>query len=419
MKRRDFFRLAAGAGLLCTGLRGGMASALGDDPDTQAVGEYTGPFVVTFAADGGWDITMGCDPKPGLSNAYGNAGVATAGGIKYAKVGKNEAFFTKHAERLVIVNGIDVASNNHRIARRHTWTGQLDDTHPHIAALVAGSFAPQLPLSFIAEGTMDETRGLVSRTRIDNADVLNDLSYTNAVEPADPEDLRTYHSEPAAELIADWRKERTEAKRAAQSLPRFQAAMDNLLTVRGGANELALLEEYLPDPLATNAMRRKMQIALAAYRAGIAVSASFRRGGFDTHKNNDNGQVTQLDALLGFVDFLWDEAVAQGVQDQLVIAIGSDFGRTPTYNAGNGRNHWEVTSMMFMGAGIEGNRVVGGTDAGLRALRVDPTTLQPSDSGVRISPKHIHLALRELTGVPDTVGNRFGFGNIEPMPLFG
>ncbi len=60
-----------------------------------------------------------------------------------------------------------------------------------------------------------------------------------AVEPADPEDLRTYHSEPAAELIADWRKERTEAKRAAQSLPRFQAAMDNLLTVRGGANELA------------------------------------------------------------------------------------------------------------------------------------------------------------------------------------
>jgi hypothetical protein len=419
MKRREFFRLAAGAGLLCTGLRGGMASALGDDPDPQAAGEYVGPFLVTFAADGGWDVTMGCDPKPGLSNAYGNGGVGSAGAIKYANVGNNQAFFTKHADRLLVINGIDVASNNHRIARRHTWTGQLDDTHPHISALVAGAHAPQLPLAFIAEGSMDETRGLVSRTRIDNAGVLNDLSYTNEVAPGDPEDLRTYHAEPATALIADWRAERATAMRERQNLPRIQAAYDNLLTVRGGANELALLEEYLPDPLSTNATRRKIQIALAAYRAGIAVSASFRRAGFDTHQDNDAGQVTSYNALLGFVDFLWDEAVAQGVQGELVIAIGSDFARTPNYNARNGRDHWETTSMMLMGAGIEGGRVVGGTDAGLRSVRVDPATLAPSESGVRISPKHVHKALRELTAIPGTLDARFGFGNTESMPLFG
>jgi hypothetical protein len=419
MKRREFFRLAAGAGLLCTGLRGGTAAALGDGVDPQAVGEYTGPFVVTFAADGGWDVTMGCDPKPGLSNAYGNGGVGSAGAIKYANVGNNQAFFTKHADRLLVINGVDVASNNHRIAKRHTWTGQLDDTHPHIAALVAGSHAPQLPLSFIAEGAIDETRGIVSRTRIDNANVLNDLSYPNDVAPADPADLRTYHAEPAAGLIADWRAERAAAMREQQNLPRLQAAMDNLLTVRGGANELALLEEYLPDPLATNAMRRKIQIALAAYRAGIAVSASFRRAGFDTHQNNDAAQVTQYNALLGFVDFLWDEAVAQGIQDQLIIAIGSDFARTPSYNARSGRDHWEVTSMMFMGAGIEGGRVVGGTDGGLRAVRVNPDTLQQDEGGVRISPKHIHRSLRALTGISDTLDSRFGFGSTEMMPLFG
>jgi hypothetical protein len=410
----------AGAGLTCTSLAAtqGIAGVLSGGTRTQAAGEYLGPLFVSFSADGGWDITMHCDPKANLSNAYGNGGIATAGAIKYANVGNNAAFFDKYADRLLVCNGIDVASNNHAIARRHTWTGKLDDTHPHIAAMVAGSHAPQLPLSFIAEGLTDETRGIVARTRIDNADVLNDLASPNMVAPEDPDDMRMYHPESANEMIAQWREDRATTKQAAQNLPHIEAALDNLVTVRSGANELALLESYLPDPLSNNATRRKIQIAVAAYKAGLAVSATFSRRGFDTHDNNDDEQVTQLDALFGNVDFLWEEAARQGIEQDLVVAIGSDFGRTPSYNSRNGRNHWETTSMMLMGQGIEGNRVVGETDSGLNAMKIDPVSLAPSSDGVMLQPKHIHRALRDLLGVTDNLDGRFALQTDE-LPLLG
>jgi hypothetical protein len=55
--------------------------------------------------------------------------------------------------------------------------------------------------------------------------------------------------------------------------------------------------------------------------------------------------------------------------------------------------------MMAMGAGIRGNRVVGGTDERHRALKVNPTTLLPDASGIVLRPEHVHHALRRLAGI--------------------
>ncbi len=418
MKRRDYLRLLAGAGLVTTGLGAttGLAGSLFGGQRTQAAGEYGGPLFVAFSATGGWDILMHCDPKASLSNAYGNGGIATAGAIKYANVGTNADFFNTHADRLLVLNGVDVATNNHAIGRRHTFTGRLDDTHPHVAALVAGSWAPQLPLSFIGEGTTDETRGVVAKTRLDNADALYDLAKPNLVNPQDVEDLRMYQSETATDMISQWRADRTAQKRASQNLPRLQSDLDNIQTVRAGANELALLQQYLPDPLSDNAQRRKIQITVAAYKAGLAVSASFMRRSFDTHDDNDNQQATLLGQLFGDINFLWEEAERQGVANDLVVMVGSDFSRTPQYNSRNGRNHWETTSMLLMGQGIEGNRVVGATDGGLNALRIDPNTLQESSDGILLQPKHVHRALRDLLGVSTDLDERFAMTD-EVLPL--
>jgi hypothetical protein len=419
MQRRDFFRLAAGAGLVCVGgLQGSTSLALGGGVPQAADGPYTGKFFVSFEAFGGWDATMSCDPKSS-NRAYADGDIVTAGGIRYPNVGNNAAFFDKHAERLLIVNGIDTASNNHDTSRMHVWTGKLDSGLPSVAALVAGSHAPHLPLSFIAEGVFTETAGVVSPSRVDNAAVLQDLSFPNLVNPADPLDLRTYHDPATEVLIADYRRERTEKVSSQQKLPQFKAALDNLLAVRGGANELELLQAYLPDPLATDAVQRKIQIAVAAYKAGLAVSACFEHRNFDTHSDNDSQQIALLDVLLGEVDFLWEEAVRQGVSDKLVIAVGSDFSRSPAYNGGNGKDHWEITSMMFMGAGIEGNRTVGMTDDNQFAIAIDPMTLQPSSDGVRVTPEAIHKGLREVMEVSEELDAKYSLGDAELVGLFG
>jgi hypothetical protein len=77
------------------------------------------------------------------------------------------------------------------------------------------------------------------------------------------------------------------------------------------------------------------------------------------------------------------------------------LGRTPHYNDTNGKDHWSVTSMMLMGQGIAGNRVIGGTTDDFQPRAVNPGSLAIDDGGVRIEPQHIHYELRKLAGVTD------------------
>jgi uncharacterized protein (DUF1501 family) len=86
------------------------------------------------------------------------------------------------------------------------------------------------------------------------------------------------------------------------------------------------------------------------------------------------------------------------VRDKMTVIVASDFGRTPGYNDGNGKDHWSITSMMLMGAGIRGNRVLGGSDERHRALTVDRGTLQPGGD-LTLRPEHVHAALRRLAAI--------------------
>lgn len=415
MKRRNFFSCIAGAGLLGAGLGRGAFASLSTG-GRSSNDPYAGPFFVSFAADGGWDPTGFCDPHANLNRGYGEDGIVTLGGIRYANVGDNAAFFERFADQLLVVNGLDAMTNNHETGRRHVWTGKQDMTHPHWAALAAGTHGPGLPLSFIAEASQSATEGVVASSRVSDSSVLTDLSFPDRVNPTNEEDLTLYQSEPAHDMVAEWRAARLQRMRQEQHLPRINAALDNLDGVRSGANELELLQSYLPETLDPDGMRRRIQVALAAYRAGIAVSATFGTGGFDTHDNNDARQNNQRAVLFGHVMFFWDEAERQGVADQIVCTMGSDFARTNGYNGNNGKDHWPVTSMMLMGYGIEGNRTVGATSDQQYALAVDPNTLEPSDDGVILRPAHVHAALRKLAGVSDTLEARFP---LDAEPLAG
>lgn len=73
---------------------------------------------------------------------------------------------------------------------------------------------------------------------------------------------------------------------------------------------------------------------------------------------------------------------------------------------------------MAMGAGIRGNRVVGGTDANFEALAANPQTLSLDANGTIITPEHLHIALRDLAGVPSDLENQFGI-QAPLLNLFG
>jgi uncharacterized protein (DUF1501 family) len=419
--RRDFMKLAGAAGLAVVSPAGPFATSRAYAQEIPQ-----GPFWLFFHAGGGWDPTSLCDPKGRRSeeeedpmNMYFTGDIGEAGNIRYAPVGWNKEFFDKHHQRTLVLNGVDTETNNHDAGVRYTWSGKLSEGYPALAALIAASEAEEKPLAFISNGGYDFTGGTVAPTRTGNIGVLNRIAFPNSTNG--DANGQKFHSEATYQRIIAAQERRQRFLSGVFNLPRGYHAISQLFTARLGNNEVKRLSEFLPNEFDGNGLKRQAQVAMAAFRAGVSKSANLTRGGFDTHGNHDAAHIPNLADLLQGIDFAWEEAERQGIADQLIVAVGSDFGRTPGYNGGNGKDHWSITSMMLMGRGIPGNKVIGETTDRHRAIELDPQSLRPSEGGLRVKPKHVHLALRKLAGVHEGELSRSLFPLIgaEDLPILG
>ncbi len=409
--RRGFLKLAALSGLA-------LAAPFVARRAAAELPPYNGPFFVLIHANGGWDPVYLCDPKanPALDRLTG--GAATSGSIRYAPVPidavalglpaeaqsylmSNQAFFEKYSSQLTVINGIDTSTNNHDGGTRVTWSGQLQEGHPSFGALAAAVRSPGNPLAYISSGGYDATQGIIPVTRMGNLNTLQKVAFPDIINPEDADSERFL---PAARMsrIREANTARLETQLAAQGLPRAQSAMNELLLARADDNALAKLD--FPDELVSlpgyelndlQNLMQQAQLALAAFQAGLAVSVNLNLGGFDTHGNHDRDQIRQLAKLLYGVDFLMNEADKLGLGGQITVVLSSDFARGPGYNGNDqyaGKDHWPITSAMLMGAGIQGDRVLGSTD--------DDQYAQPHQ-GTILTPAHIHHSLRALAGISD------------------
>ena len=147
-------------------------------------------------------------------------------------------------------------------------------------------------------------------------------------------------------------------------------------------------------------MPRQADVALASFKAGVCVSANLSIGQFDSHRNNDVDQMKLIPEFLSGIDYALRRAEELKIRDKLVVVVQSEMGRTPTYNNNDGKDHWSIGSIMFLGPGITGNRVIGETDEEQFIVPVNPGTLQlDKENGIRVRPETIHTALRQLAGI--------------------
>lgn len=427
MQRRQFLKRLAAlsvAGALPASL---VSPAFGATPDR---------FLITVSASGGWDPTSLMDPKGnapradglGPINNFAASAIKSAGNLVYApyseiveppasgNAGDFDAFFARHFERLLVINGIDTQTNGHDSGRRFVWSGQLQEGYPSVAALAAAPFAEQ-PMAFISNGGYDYTAALVAPVRTAEASTFTQLAYPNSQFPNDNALQGIgFFSNASYNLVQQARAERLTRLRMAESLPKRQLQMDQLVTARNADVGLETLLGFLPDEV-SDGIFGQAEVALAAFASGLAVSASLNLGGFDTHGDHDQDHTNSLVELLAGLDHLWNQIELRGLQGKVTVVVGSDFGRTPFYNEGDGKDHWNITSIMAMGAGITGNRIIGGTNANYEALALNPETLETDSNGIIITPQHVHRALRDFIGVPTELDNLFPI-TVEPVPLF-
>lgn len=108
-------------------------------------------------------------------------------------------------------------------------------------------------------------------------------------------------------------------------------------------------------------------LAARLCRGGVP-TVLVRDDGWDHHRDVRReltygfpGKLTQLDeALRGLLDLLRE----QQLEDDILVAVLSEFGRTPRLNPEGGRDHWpRAMSALLFGGGIRPGAVVGSTDA--------------------------------------------------------
>ena len=401
--RRDFLKLCGLAGL-------GLAVPLGHPATARAdavAAPYAGPFYVVFNASGGWDTTLLMDPKgtDGINRLYRAGDIQTHGAHAFAPTAahaeagmSNEAFYRDFGSELLVLNGLDYSVNNHSPCARYMATGKLDSLeYPTFAALVAACCGPECPLAFLTFGNYSATGNLVAMSRVPYLPSLGRIANADA---AGGNVQFPYHDDFALDRIEAALRETHQTAAATPQLPRLEHAANMLYAAQVNSKALERVTPYLPKTVPAARLAQQAEIALASFKAGVCVSANLTIGQFDSHANNDADQMRLIPELLAGIAYLLRRAEELGLREQIVVVAQSEMGRTPNYNAGNGKDHWSIGSAMFLGQGIAGNRVVGATDGGQFLVPINPQTLacQP-EGGVRVRPEHIHAALRELAGI--------------------
>ena len=431
--RRDILRGAvAGAGLSMAGMWAPMVRAQ----------DYRGKLFVFVQADGGWDPTSFCDPKtntpgePVINHWAERDDVRVAGNIAYAPFADNGAFFEKHHDKMLVINGVDFQTNSHTAGIVHGWSGRLARGYPSMTALLAAHFAPELALAYLTFGGFADTGGVTRYTRMSDPEAFRNIARPDQafasgisgplspyIDPEDWSNLRARAADRASRLasVAGLLPDEARNRRFfAASL----ASADGLRPFADAVppNGFAEPEMLMGGNLSfRSTLRRDAEIAILAFRTGVAVSADLWLGFFDSHDDNDARQQVLLTNLTQSVDRLWDYAEEQDLADRLVVVLGSDFGRTNFYNADDGKDHWPIGSYVIMEKHRSWtNRVVGETDGRHFAYRINPTTLRRDDrNGTILHPKHVHKALRRYLGIENSAGaQRFPFNNTEDFAFF-
>lgn len=453
MKRRDFLKFSGLFGL-------GAVSPI--FPSLQlfaAEDNYSGPLWLTIEARGGWDPTSFCDPKGYVNptdaarlNNYPAANKIRIGNefeiapppdsfIDNTELYSAEQFFTTYASRLLLINGIDVGTNSHADGQRHNWSGELArQGFPNIGALISGVLAKNKALPFVTNGGYSVGANLVTPVRLSGSalNAMLEIAYPNRSTNPRSSTVRSYYPSEVLDLIKQTSAQRLNAEQEQQNLIRINRSMQNLEVARANSTTLsAFAENYesrnerqLADFNGRNQAHNVYKqglVALSAYESGASAAAHIALSGFDTHDDHDARHYPRLMDLLQGIDGILQEASSRGLDNDIVVIMGSDFGRTNKYNNDLGKDHWPITSMMFMGNSnqvIRGNRVIGMTASDHKAIKIDPQTLEPdvddtNPQSVRLTPAHIHRALRRLANIEvSTEAQQFALAG-QDIDLFG
>jgi hypothetical protein len=412
---RRCFLAAAAAGLALPG-----ASARAASPRR---------LVVLFA-EGGWDVSFCMDPKFSSNMVDGpeldedpedpndREALRTFSGIPIAanevKRPAVSTFFERWADRTAVVNGVWMGAIAHATARVRILTGTQNQINPSFAAIAGDVLGDALPL-----GSIDLSGGSYSGYL---AASTGQVGYQSQIKALMIDDASFPEAAGADYALPLFRPDATDRDRLAERLARRVTAVRQRWDDAG--QNRAMLDARAEALIRASRFRTEGKDTVSKLRLGAAASlveqadlaVDFLSGdlcravtldsrrSWDTHDNNAL-QHASFQALFEGIDHLVTGLSEAELLDDTLVAVVSEFTRTPTLNTGLGKDHWPHGSVLLIGGNVRGGRVLGGTDDRLESLAVDLTTGEVAEGGEL--NKYDNLAAGILTALDIDPGRWF------------
>lgn len=381
-------------------------------PAAQAPGFAAAKSLILLYMAGGMSHLDTLDPKPGRPVAGGIAAIPTA--ADGVQIGQHLPNLAKLMDRCALIRSLTSTQGAHeqgsyyvhtsylmRGTARHaslgSWAGALlprrDPTLPAYVSIAGGSRHPGagfLPADCAPLPIGDPARGLANATPPHGVDaarhdrrmvLLTDLAAAGHAPPA-AAPVEAYHQLYAA---------------AIRMMGREQIA----------AFDIGQEPEAVKTPYGDDAFGKGCLLARRLVEHGVR-TVEVQLGGWDTHDDNDRRVQERCAILDRGLSALIADLAARNLLGTTLVAVISEFGRTPKINQHEGRDHHPACfSALLAGGGVRGGRVHGASDEdGAKPAR-DPVEVPDFNATLAHALGcDLHHVLKNGDGRPFTVADK-------------
>jgi hypothetical protein len=138
--------------------------------------------------------------------------------------------------------------------------------------------------------------------------------------------------------------------------------------------------------------------------AGVGF-VTIQHGGWDMHGGIANALKQTAPMVDHAVAAFLEDTTARGLDDDVLLVITGEFGRTPRINGGAGRDHWApLSTLALAGGGLKMGQVVGESSAKAEVPKTTPVT-----------PQHLMATVFHVLGIPQDLHYKDQAGRPVPM----
>ena len=324
--------------------------------------------------------------KPELERSNGKAGpgggTITASRFKFRQYGNSGAHFSEllpniatHADELCFLRGLytDTPAHPQAVVQLHTGSANAALTRPSWGSWLLyglgtdnqnlpGYITINPPIAF--GGAANYSSAFLPAYYQGTA--ITDQGFMPNIKPATGKNLERQQ----LDLIQDFNREAASAPGAPDAVDgviksyelgfRMQDSVPELLDISKEPQHI--LDAYGVKPGLEGSFARQCLMARRLSEAGVRF-VEIRQGGWDHHTNLHQGLIDQSRMIDQPTSALLTDLAQRGLLEDTLVLFGSEFGRLPTAQGADGRDHNITGYAMFMtGAGVKKGFSYGGTD---------------------------------------------------------